>query len=149
MTFWQTLTMNTLFGCMAFGLSIQSGMAKDSASPDPASREATTRPDPQQVCKLDRTVRVELDYLLYLPKEYEQKPAWPLLLFLHGAGERGKNLDLVKTHGPPKMIAAARNFPSSWYRPSAVTTAGGKRSNWRPCWMKSRRNIMSTKTGST
>ena len=26
------------------------------------------------------------------------------MLFLHGAGERGDDLALVKTHGPPKMI---------------------------------------------
>ena len=36
---------------------------------------------------------------------------WPLLLFLHGAGERGDDLELVKVHGPPKMIAQGRDFP--------------------------------------
>jgi predicted peptidase len=33
------------------------------------------------------------------------------LLFLHGAGERGDNLDLVKRHGPPKLIEAGKEFP--------------------------------------
>jgi predicted peptidase len=34
-----------------------------------------------------------------------------LLCFLHGAGERGTNLDLVAKHGPPKLAAAKKEFP--------------------------------------
>ena len=34
-----------------------------------------------------------------------------LLMFLHGAGERGSDLQLVKKHGPPKMIEAGETFP--------------------------------------
>lgn len=65
----------------------------------------------QQAQKLQRTIQVTLDYLLYLPPDYAQKPAWPLMLYLHGAGERGDNLERVKTHGPPKLIAAGKQFP--------------------------------------
>ena len=36
---------------------------------------------------------------------------WPLLLFLHGAGESGHDLNKVKIHGPPKLIEAGKNFP--------------------------------------
>jgi len=58
------------------------------------------------------TRKISLNYLLYLPKDY--KPAgrklWPLMLFLHGAGERGTNLTLVTKHGPPKL-AAQKEFP--------------------------------------
>lgn len=52
-----------------------------------------------------------LDYLIALPEGYQKdgEPV-PLLLFLHGAGERGKNLDLVKKHGPPKMIEKGHDF---------------------------------------
>lgn len=52
-------------------------------------------------------------YLLYLPPDYEADPArkWPLLLFLHGAGERGDDLEKVKVHGPPKLIAEGQHFP--------------------------------------
>lgn len=35
----------------------------------------------------------------------------PLLLFLHGAGERGADLELVKIHGPPKLAEAGKKFP--------------------------------------
>ncbi len=65
----------------------------------------------QQSVKLDAQVRVQMDYLLYLPKGYEKQDSWPLVLFLHGAGERGDDLELVKVHGPPKLIAAGKDFP--------------------------------------
>ena len=74
------------------------------------------------------TLPVEARYLLYLPKEYEEgDEAWPLLLFLHGAGERGDSLGLVKRHGPPKLIAQGQDLPfivvspqerpDSWWNP--------------------------------
>jgi predicted peptidase len=58
------------------------------------------------------TVQVKMDYLLYLPEGYdkEDKP-WPLVLFLHGAGESGRDLNKVKIHGPPKLIEAGKKFP--------------------------------------
>ncbi|KAF0150811.1 MAG: phospholipase/carboxylesterase [Ignavibacteria bacterium] len=54
---------------------------------------------------------VALDYLLYLPKDYDAKEKLPLLLFLHGAGERGNNLEQVKAHGPAKLIEQGKDFP--------------------------------------
>ncbi len=54
---------------------------------------------------------VDLPYLLYLPKDYKQQKSLPLVLFLHGAGERGDNLNLVQKHGPPKLIEAGLEFP--------------------------------------
>lgn len=68
-------------------------------------------PEAQKACQLNRTAKVTLSYLLYLPKEYEQKNQWPLLMFLHGAGERGEDLSLVKKHGPPKLIESGKQFP--------------------------------------
>lgn len=66
----------------------------------------------QQPAKLETQIEVKLDYLLYLPDNYQEKDAWPLLLFLHGAGERGADLDLVTVHGPPKLIAReGKKFP--------------------------------------
>jgi predicted peptidase len=55
----------------------------------------------------------EFRYLSYLPDDYgnDQSRKWPLLLFLHGAGERGADLERVKMHGPPKLIEAGRKFP--------------------------------------
>jgi predicted peptidase len=33
------------------------------------------------------------------------------MLFLHGAGERGTNLQRVTIHGPPKLVKEGRSFP--------------------------------------
>jgi predicted peptidase len=57
------------------------------------------------------TIKVKLNYLLYLPAEYDKEKAWPLVLFLHGAGESGSDLKRVKRHGPPKLIEAGKDFP--------------------------------------
>ena len=50
---------------------------------------------------LDNTAR---EYFLYLPKGYkEHDKNWPILMFLHGNGERGNGkseLDYVQIHGP-------------------------------------------------
>ena len=51
-----------------------------------------------------------LSYLLYLPPGYDQGKEIPLLLFLHGSGERGNDLELLKKYGPP-AIAAKEDFP--------------------------------------
>lgn len=55
----------------------------------------------------------QLGYWLYLPKDYQPEgdKKFPLLLFLHGSGERGSDLDKVLIHGPPKLIAAGKDFP--------------------------------------
>jgi predicted peptidase len=52
-------------------------------------------------------------YWLSLPDAYKADgdKNWPLLLFLHGSGERGDDLELVKKHGPPKLIAAGEELP--------------------------------------
>ncbi|MCC6443642.1 MAG: prolyl oligopeptidase family serine peptidase [Armatimonadetes bacterium] len=52
-------------------------------------------------------------YLLHLPKGYDQgrEKRWPAILFLHGAGERGSNLERVKVHGPPKIAPQRDDFP--------------------------------------
>ena len=51
-------------------------------------------------------------YLLYLPKDYRQSTNdWPLVLFLHGSGERGTDLELVKKHGPPMLVEQGKEFP--------------------------------------
>lgn len=53
-----------------------------------------------------------LPYLLFLPARYEEEAApWPLMVFLHGAGERGHDLRLVKKYGPPMIVEDAPDFP--------------------------------------
>ncbi len=53
---------------------------------------------------------VDRKYLLFLPDGYNEKKSWPLIMFLHGAGERGDDLGLVKKHGPPKIVEEKKDF---------------------------------------
>ncbi|MGA2867197.1 MAG: prolyl oligopeptidase family serine peptidase [Verrucomicrobiota bacterium] len=71
-------------------------------------------PSPQVAKHFKTTVTVttELDYLLFLPQGYETSDKrWPLMLFLHGAGESGSDLAKVKLHGPPKLVESKPDFP--------------------------------------
>jgi len=58
------------------------------------------------------TKTITCKYLLFLPEDYGKKrQRWPLIMFLHGAGERGSDLEKVKKHGPPKIIEKQKDFP--------------------------------------
>ncbi len=61
------------------------------------------------------------NYLLYLPPDYDAQPSWPLLIFLHGAGERGDDLERLKVHGPPRLVAEGRDFPFIVVSPQCPT----------------------------
>jgi predicted peptidase len=66
-------------------------------------------------------------YLLHLPKgDKNGKKKWPLLVFLHGSGERGDNLQKLKKHGPPK-IAAHKGLPFIVVSPQCPSG-----SRWKP-----------------
>lgn len=81
----------------------------------------------QTAAKFRATVTQELalDYLLHLPEGYAAPEnagkQWPLLIFLHGAGERGADLERLKVHGPPKAIEAGRKFPAIVISPQCPT----------------------------
>lgn len=59
------------------------------------------------------TVEISLNYLLYLPKDYNPQSAerWPLVLFLHGAGERGDDISRLGYHGLPRLVNEGQDFP--------------------------------------
>ena len=57
-------------------------------------------------------ITLSANYLLYLPKDYQDSAnQFPLVLFLHGIGERGTDIEKVKTHGLPKLISEGKEFP--------------------------------------
>jgi len=95
----------------------------------------TTRPT-QTVEKFTTriTIDVDLNHLVYLPPDYKKDPAkrWPLVIFLHGAGERGSNIEKVKSWGPPKLVEGGKDFPfvlispqcaeGKWWEPAAINS---------------------------
>jgi len=54
-----------------------------------------------------------LNYLLYLPDEYGKDPQqeWPLILYLHGANEKGNNLEALKEQPLPETLEERVDFP--------------------------------------
>jgi predicted peptidase len=91
----------------------------------------------QHAQTMRKQVEVTVNYQLYLPAEYgkEQGKKWPLILFLHGAGERGDDINLVKKHGPPKLLDGKTDLPvaqfivvspqcpaNKWWEPRDVIT---------------------------
>jgi predicted peptidase len=57
------------------------------------------------------TEKIEFEYLLYVPKDYgKEDKKWPTIVFLHGMGERGDDLNRVKEHGPPKILEGRDDF---------------------------------------
>ena len=52
-----------------------------------------------------------LRHAVYLPPDFESKDNWPLVIFLHGAGERGTDLAGVYRHGPFREVKEGREFP--------------------------------------
>ena len=63
--------------------------------------------------KFSFNITFQMEYLLFLPESYAQSTnqKFPLILFLHGAGERGNDLDSVKRHGIPKIVETNPDFP--------------------------------------
>ena len=65
-----------------------------------------------QVFQKKITKTLTCKYLLFLPEDYGKKTGgWPLIMFLHGAGERGSDIEKVKIHGLPKIVAKQKDFP--------------------------------------
>jgi predicted peptidase len=66
---------------------------------------AASRSEPEliRVSYHSAKMNAERDYFVYLPRGFAQQKQWPVLLFLHGNGERGDGkaeLDYVLKHGP-------------------------------------------------
>jgi predicted esterase len=60
-----------------------------------------------------RLGRARYEYRVDWPRDYDREngPPLPLLLFLHGSGERGDDLERVRVHGPVKVEQAGRHLP--------------------------------------
>lgn len=68
----------------------------------------------------------ETQYLLYLPDHYNNDTIqkWPLLLFLHGSGESGSDIQKLKLHGPPQLIEQGKKFPFIVVSPQSDVPTG-------------------------
>ncbi len=73
----------------------------------------TGRGIPGRQCGVPAEDADTLGYWIYLPEEYkaDADQRWPLLVYLHGRGERGDTLAQVKRHGIAKIIPQQPDFP--------------------------------------
>jgi len=68
-----------------------------------ASAAGLSEPQLLRVPYHSAKMNAERDYFVYLPRGFAQQEKWPVMLFLHGNGERGDGkgeLDYVLKHGP-------------------------------------------------
>ncbi len=56
---------------------------------------------------------VDVHYLLYLPSDYGRDPRyqWPLIIFLHGASERGDDPSVITRYSIPAFLTNTLTFP--------------------------------------
>ncbi|MBO1264004.1 prolyl oligopeptidase family serine peptidase [Proteiniclasticum sp. SCR006] len=68
---------------------------------------------------------ITLNYLLELPEDYddESSEGFPLLLFLHGMGERGDNLEMLYVNGIPKLLREGARLPFITLMPQCPDTS--------------------------
>ena len=56
----------------------------------------------KKYCKLNTKEYSNINYIVYLPEKIEEN--MPLLLFLHGIGERGENIENIEKYALPKYM---------------------------------------------
>ena len=114
----------------AASLLILSPSTAKAAQPDKPKNDSAPRQTEESFQPKDNSQGYR--YLLYKPGLAAKKKngKWPLLVFLHGRGERGNNLNLVKKHGPAKIVEskdlpfviASPQCPRTdlWWKPKIV-----------------------------
>jgi len=83
-------------------------------------------------CCVTVTRQVSWRYLLYLPDGYSEKAdaRFPMILFLHGAGERGTDVRKVAVNGIPRRLEQGFKLPAivvapqcpagEWWEPDSL-----------------------------
>lgn len=85
------------------------GSADACAAPAPPARLA-----PGQHPYSSTVLGMRIGYLLYAPAGYgrDARRRWPLVVFLHGSGEKGEDPELLRAQPLPKTLAATTSFPA-------------------------------------
>jgi predicted peptidase len=80
--------------------------------------------------KLANGRTAQLNYLLHVPASYGQEPdkQWPLLIFLHGSREVGRDINRVRRAILPQMVEENPEFPFIVMSPQASSQQYG----WYP-----------------
>ncbi len=82
-----------------------------------------------QIVDVKNSAEYEYNFRMYLPPGYVDTKAFPLIIFLHGADERGNNLNMLDIHGPLKHVN------ENWWNYDFIIIAPqvpGSESAWDP-----------------
>ncbi len=75
--------------------------------------------------------KVKCNYLLYLPKDYNShNDSFPLIIYLHGGSQRGKDLNKLKAYGLPYLIDKGNNYDFIIASPQCPDTTYWSRIDW-------------------
>jgi predicted peptidase len=86
----------------SFDASVQAAGESDAAPTRPLSH----------TLQRDVSHKVQIQYLVFLPKDYEKSTEkWPLILYLHGGSVRGDDISRMKKLGLTEKAEADPNFP--------------------------------------
>lgn len=91
------------------GLALAAVLALTANAPSVMAQEPEAGQHPQPAVDTDN-----YRYQLFVPRgvaSADPERKWPFMLFLHGSGERGDDIDAVKRHGPPKQADRDPDFP--------------------------------------
>ena len=67
------------------------------------------------------------EFAVFVPSGYNESARdWPMILFLHGIGERGDDIELVHVHGPLKEARLREDFHFIIVAPQCPTPAEGE-----------------------
>ena len=74
----------------------------------------------------------QMNYLLQLPEDYQSDTTklWPMMVFLHGGGEWGTDVEKVKWLGPPRKIEDGHKYPF------IVVSPQSPEHGWRPDFVR-------------
>lgn len=91
----------------------------------PPFMEESISPGDMQAYSFLSSSGKELDYVLYLPVGYYERPTWPIIIYLHGDRMPINNADDVLIRNPRNIIAPDSEFPFILIAPVSPTA------NWK------------------
>ena len=119
-----SLRLLTLFAACAIVLPGFAQTKADKPAPKPFVAPATKLP-PTAKKFTTADGKESLDYLVYLPADYDKDKAkqWTLVVFLHGAGERGSDVQAVRKTGLTQTIEQRGAIPYVMVAPQCPANA--------------------------
>lgn len=99
------LQLSAIFILLTAACAGNPSSAAMSSNSMPTAPSASSEPRLERISYDSSATKAKRDFFLYVPKGYEEDSArvWPVLLFLHGNGERGNagdELDYLLVNGP-------------------------------------------------